>query len=397
VHRRALRRRRPLALLRIVVLGTDGAVHTPAEALAFGAARMRFAAVPLLRSPRGRVITAVVLAATVLVAVVVTNQRPTGDGLALRGAVAAATTPAGGGAATPGPTPALRSGLRLLHARYHFSDESGQNPGAPALDAASGILIDPDSGAILWQQDAHVARPLASTAKILTAIVALENLAADQTVVVTADALHQAPDETRLGMQAGDQYTVAELLSAMLMISANDAASALAADTVGPVRFVAAMNEQLAALGLHDSHFTNSVGLDDPGELASPYDLGVLGLAAYDSFPLFRQIVGAHDLDVPPTSGHQGYRLHNINRLLAIYPAALGIKPGYTGDAGYCLVMLAARNGHRLIGVLMNDPHLSMDGRALLEWGFQRQGLPPLATPTPSPTFRPTPTPKLHH
>ncbi|HEY6377775.1 MAG TPA: D-alanyl-D-alanine carboxypeptidase, partial [Candidatus Dormibacteraeota bacterium] len=94
-----------------------------------------------------------------------------------------------------------------------------------------------------------------------------------------------------------------------------------------------------------------------------------------------------------PTSGHQGYRLHNINRLLAIYPAALGIKPGYTGDAGYCLVMLAARNGHRLVGVLMNDPHLSMDGRTLLEWGFQRQGLPPLATPTPSPVLRPTPTP----
>lgn len=361
---------------------------------------MRLPAVRPWRSPRGRASAAIVAGAVLLATVVAVNQHPSATPAPPKvAAVAAASTPrraAATSTATPSPTQQLRSGMQLLHARYHFTDESARYSGAPALSASAGILIDPDSGSILWQKDPHVARPLASTTKILTAIVALENLAPDQTVAVTPDALNQAPDETRLGIEAGDHYTVDELLTAMLLISANDAATALAEDTVGMPRFVAAMNEQVAALGLHDSVFSNPVGLDDPRERSSPYDLAVLGLAAYKNFPLFRLIVGTHDIDVPPTSGHIAYHLHNINRLLAIYPPALGIKPGYTGDAGYCLVMLAQRNGEQLVGVLMDDPRLATDARALLEWGFKQKGLPPLATPTPSPSPSPTPKPAHH-
>ncbi len=345
--------------------------------------------VPLLRSHRAWTLAAAVASAAVVAGVVAFNQ-PHGTAPAAATPTSRAVSGVGGGAdpdttATPAPTEALRSNLRLLQKRYHFTDESAQHSGVPALDADAGILLDPDSGTILWEKDPHTARAPASTTKILTSLVALENLSPDQRIGVTADALNQAADETRLGMQAGDTYTVAELLQAMLMISANDAASTMATDTVGKPRFVAAMNEQLAALGLHDSHFTNPVGLDDPGEEASPYDLAVLGLAAYDAFPLFRQIVGTVDTDVPATDGHVDYHLHNLDRLLQLYPPALGIKPGYTGDAGYCLVMLAARDGHRLVGVLMNDPHLYMQSRDLLEWGFAQEGLAPLATPTPTP------------
>ena len=355
---------------------------------------MRPPAVHPWRSRRGRASTAIVAGAAVLATVVAVNQHPSASPVPPKVAAVAAASTTQRSAATPSATQEQHSGMQVLHARFHFTDEPLQHSGVPALSTASGILIDPDSGTILWEKDPHVARPLASTTKILTAIVALENLSPDQTVAVTPDALNQAADETRLGMAAGDHYTVTELLTAMLLISANDAASALAVDTVGLTRFVEAMNEQVTALGLRDSRFTNPVGLDDPGELSSPYDLAVLGLAAYQNLPLFRRIVGTHDIDVPPTSGHIAYHLHNINRLLEIYPPALGIKPGYTGDAGYCLVMLAQRSGQQLVGVLMDDPHLATDARALLEWGFRQEGLPPLATPTPSPSPSPTPKPR---
>jgi D-alanyl-D-alanine carboxypeptidase len=175
----------------------------------------------------------------------------------------------------------------------------------------------------------------------------------------------------------------------MLTISANDAADVMAVDTVGMQRYVAAMNEQVAALGLTDSHFDTPVGLDSPTQVASPYDLAVAGLAAYDNFGLFRDIVGQPQIDVPATSGHIQYTLHNLNRLLKLYPPAKGIKPGWTGEAGYCLVALAERNGHRLVLVLMNEPKLYEDARVMFEWGFGQLGIPPLPTPTPQPS--PTP------
>lgn len=334
------------------------------------------------RSRRGRRLALAVLGALAVVGFVAVNQPRSGldagRGSAARlGAAAAA--PERGRAADQPP-----SGLRVLHAHYTFSDQAALHRGAPDLPARTGILVDPDSGAILWERHPHRAEPPASTTKILSTLVALENLDPSQRITVTADAVQQEADETRLGEQAGDVYTVTELVQAMLMISANDSATTIAADTVGLTRFVRAMNEQVSALGLHDSRFVTPVGLDDPDQRASAYDLAVIGLAAYDHSALVRQVVGTTDLDVPATGGHVAYHLRNLDRLLTIYPPALGIKPGFTGDAGYCLVALARRDGHRLLAVLMDDPHLYSDTRSLLEWGFGQAGLAPLDTPTPS-------------
>jgi serine-type D-Ala-D-Ala carboxypeptidase (penicillin-binding protein 5/6) len=338
--------------------------------------------------PRFLVLGAALLIA--LIVVVVANQ-PSGTPGRPSTAVAAAQTAT---SATPSPllddgtpTPVL-SGLNVLHARYSFRDDSARHPGAPDIPVSSGLLIDADTRSILWERDPHLPVPPASTTKVVSSLVALENLDPAAEVQVTSDALFAAADETKLGIEAGDHYTVAELLQAMLTISANDAADALAVDTVGLPRFVAAMNEQVDALGLHDSHFVSPVGLDDPAQVASAYDLAVAGLAAYDSFPLFRDIVGQTAIDVPATSGHVAYTLHNLNRLLQIYPPAKGIKPGWTGNAGYCLVALAERDGHRLVMVLMNEPKLYEDAKVMFEWGFAQLGLPPLPTPTPSPTPR---------
>ncbi len=332
-------------------------------------------------SQRQRRALAAVAAVAFLAIVVVANQPSGGDGVHQQARAAAAHTVSRSEAeprATPVPV------LGLVHQHVSFTDESALHSGAPNVHADSGILVDLDTGAILWERNPHQPRPPASTTKVMSALVALENFAPDRVVTVTADALHQAGDETKMGLVAGNRLTVQELLDGMFTVSANDAADALAVDTVGLDSFVATMNRQVAALGLHDSHFTSPVGLDDPQQLASAYDLAAIASVDVARFPLFRQIVSQTEIDLPASPAHQAFFLGNLNRLLRIYPAATGIKPGYTGDAGACLVGMAERDGHRLISVLMNAGQLYTDSRDLLDWGFVQEGMPSLlATPTP--------------
>jgi D-alanyl-D-alanine carboxypeptidase len=278
------------------------------------------------------------------------------------------------------------AGLSVLHSSLSLTYRAPRNaPAFPAINAASGILIDTDTGTILWEHNEHQALPPASTTKIMTALVALQNFHDDHRVTITPSALTQQWDETKMGLTAGQTLTVRELLYGMLMVSANDAADALATDTVGMSSYVQTMNAQLAALGLHDSHFVQPVGLDDPGQMISAYDLAVIGITAYDNFALFRTIVGTENEELPATDTHTAYSLGNINLLLTMYPGVLGIKPGYTGNAGYCLVAMSSRNGHRLVSVLMNAPLVYHQSAQLLDWGFQTLGVP-TALPKPTPT-----------
>ncbi len=294
---------------------------------------------------------------------------------------AASVSPAATVRAGTGPPP-----LRVVRAVVRF--RPGPAPATPpVIRARSGILVDVDSGVILWQQDAHDELPPASTTKILTALVALENLAPTRQVTVTPDALGQAPDETTMGLKAGETLTVQELVTGALLVSGNDAATALATDTVGLDRFVAAMNAQVAALGLHDSHFTSSVGLEDPGLYSSAYDLAVLSTVAVDRFALFREVVAMRSAQLAATTGHPAFALRTVDALLGMYPFAVGIKPGWTAAAGHCEVGMAVRDGHRLISVLLGAPYAFRQSRGLLDWGFVQEGLPStLPAPSPSPS-----------
>lgn len=257
----------------------------------------------------------------------------------------------------------------------------------PVINASAGILVDIDSNGILWQQNAHSHLPPASTTKILTALVALANLSLSRAVTITPADVHLGWDESRMGLAAGQTLSVQELLTGMLMVSGNDAATAIAADTVGLERFVGAMNAQVAALGLHDSHFTTPVGLQDPAQYSSAYDLAAISTAAVRQYPAFSDIVARSDAELPAAPGHAAFALHTINALLGMYPAAVGIKPGWTADAGYCEVGMAVRDGHRLISVLLNAPYSFSQSRRLLDWGFVQEGMPStLPTPTPTPT-----------
>ncbi|HEV1997806.1 MAG TPA: serine hydrolase, partial [Candidatus Dormibacteraeota bacterium] len=282
------------------------------------------------------------------------------------------------------------SALRTLVEPIYFEDATRAFRGAPVVVGSSGILVDIDRNIVLWAGYEHVRRAPASTAKMMTSIVVLENFPLDQQITVSPAAAGRDVVETRMGLLPNEKLTVRELLSGMLTVSANDAADAVADGTVGMDAFVDAMNRQVTALGLSDTHFTNPVGFpDDPQETSSAYDLAAIATAAYRNYPLFRELTATHDVFLPASGIHQEYRLHNINRLLDIYPAAIGTKSGFTDDAGPCLVSMAARNGHHLVAVLMNAHHMFDQTRTLMEWGFTQEGLPamypapPPATPAP--------------
>ena len=149
------------------------------------------------------------------------------------------------------------------------------------------------------------------------------------------------------------------------------------------------MNAQAAALGLHQTHATSPVGLDDPRMRSSAYDLAVLAAIDVTRWSLMRQIVATQYTVLPATASHPPFYLNNLNLLLHIYPAAVGIKTGYTGNAGNCLVGMAVRNGHHLISVLLDaSSYIYSQSRALLDWGFVHEGLPTqLPTPSASPVL----------
>jgi D-alanyl-D-alanine carboxypeptidase len=298
-------------------------------------------------------------------------------------------TPAGVSAAprtitTPTPTPSLD--MQVASANLSFTMPLSMPAGAPAMRARAGILVDLDTGAILWAKQPDLEVAPASLTKVLTALVALENFSPDQTVTITPDALGQSSADTLMHLKAGQTLTVEELLDGMLLPSGDDAASAIAVDTVGADRFVAAMNAQVAALGLHESHFSATAGLDDPHLYSSAYDLAVIAAYTYEHFPLFDQIVATRALNLPASAEHPAFELHNLDALLQAYPAAVGMKPGWTGNAGACLIGMAVRGGHRLLAVLLSANYPARLESRLFDWGFQLEGLPPLLPPTPSPS-----------
>jgi serine-type D-Ala-D-Ala carboxypeptidase (penicillin-binding protein 5/6) len=275
--------------------------------------------------------------------------------------------------------------LRPLREPIRFEDATARFRGAPAMLASSGILVDIDTNQVLWSLTPHDQRAPASTAKMIASIVAMENFPPNQVVVVQPQATAVLSVETRMGLVPGERLTVRELLSGMLTVSANDAALAIPYGTVGMPQYVAAMNEEVDALGLSDSHFTGPVGFpDDPRMVSSAYDLAAIATAAYRNYPLFRELTSSHDIYLPASPNHHEYKLHNINRLMDIYPAAIGTKSGFTDIAGPCLVSMAVRDNHHIVAVLLNAPKMFDQSRTLLEWGFTREGLPAMYPPLPT-------------
>ena len=249
--------------------------------------------------------------------------------------------------------------------------------GVPSLSGESAIVVDLDRREVIYAKNPHKRQLMASTAKLMTALVAVEHAPLDKIVAVPLEATLVEPNH--MGLKAGEKLTVRELLYGMLLDSGNDAAETIAAGvggTGGRTQFIAWMNEKTQQLALQNTHFANPAGLDDELAYSTAYDLAVLGAHAL-KHPELREIVGTKSIVIPPSKepGHEHgwFGPGNLNSLLSTYRGAIGLKPGYTEDAGYTLVAAAERDGRTLIAVTLNSRLHFSDATRLLDFGFSRK------------------------
>ena len=240
---------------------------------------------------------------------------------------------------------------------------------APDLSMPTGFLASMD-GRELWARDPTARVAMASTTKIMTAVVVLEHAKLDDIVIVDRKAA--AVGQSTMGLVVGERFTVGELLKGVLVQSGNDAATLIAEHVGGTVpRFVQMMNAKAVALDLKDTHYANPHGLDAPGHYTSASDLVSLARYAMRN-PVFRGIVDTYTAKVKSDRYTHVLTSHNI--LLRTYRGAEGVKTGNTDDAGYCVVVAAQRNGVELIGAIMgtvSEGDRAKQAKTLLDWGFK--------------------------
>lgn len=251
--------------------------------------------------------------------------------------------------------------LMLLSGRWAAAEEID-------VSARAAILIDAASGRTLYAKNADTRYPMASTTKIMTALLALENSAPDE--VVTASERASGTGGTSIYLGVGEQLSMHEMLLGLMLRSGNDAAVAIAEHVAGSVEdFAAMMNERAEALGA-DAHFVTPNGLDADGHGASARGMALIAREAMKRED-FRALVFTQRAVIPWRDSQYNRVLSNKNRLLREYDGATGIKTGFTSQAGRCLVFSAERNGLELIGVVLNCGAWFDEAQRLLDWGFE--------------------------
>jgi D-alanyl-D-alanine carboxypeptidase len=264
------------------------------------------------------------------------------------------------------PTPAAAGGLGPLTTTLAYP--------APPLFATSAAVLDVDTGKWLRLQNADMPLPMASTTKIMTAILAIEHGHLSSLVKVSKAAA--TIGETTMGLVAGERVSVMNLLYGLLIPSGNDAAIAIAEHVSGSQKkFVALMNAKARALHLTHTHYTNPYGFsdtndgDDPEHYSSARDLVLLAQYAMKN-PIFSTIVGTTAYDVPPTSHNQEHYFTTVDYFMTWYPGADGVKPGWTSGAGICQVIDVHRDGRHLLAAVMHTQNTYTDMRDLMNYAL---------------------------
>ena len=236
------------------------------------------------------------------------------------------------------------------------------------VSARSAVLVRADTGEVLFEQNAKVKLPMASTTKIMTALVAVDTLPLDTLVTIPAQAV--GVEGSSIYLIEGEVLSLESLLYGLLLSSANDAAVAIALTCAPSVEDCAAlMNQKAQDLGLKDTHFVNPHGLDDPDHYTTALDLAQLASVAV-MHPVLCGIMSTQKTTIP-LHGEEGVRwLVNHNKLLSSYDGAVGVKTGYTKKSGRCLVSAAQRDELTLVAVTLNAPDDWRDHTAMLDYGF---------------------------
>jgi serine-type D-Ala-D-Ala carboxypeptidase (penicillin-binding protein 5/6) len=239
---------------------------------------------------------------------------------------------------------------------------------APSIKGRAAIVVDLTAGQVLYEQSATTRSAEASITKLMTAMVAVDLASLDTPITVSAQATQVEPNH--MGLSAGERLTLRELLVGLLLNSGNDAAEAIASGIVDRSQFVDFMNQKAAALHLRGTHFTNPSGLDDPNHFSTASDLAVVSATLLADYPDLRTMVATKDVTIPATATHKAFTPSNIDRLLWTYPGAIGLKPGYTDAAGYCLAAAATRHGRTILAIVLGSNQHFTDAATLLDYGF---------------------------
>jgi D-alanyl-D-alanine carboxypeptidase (penicillin-binding protein 5/6) len=228
--------------------------------------------------------------------------------------------------------------------------------------------MDAGSGRILYDENSRERLPQASLTKIMTALLVIENGDLNKDIQISTNAA-KTP-ESGINLQPGETLTRQQLLYACMLHSANDAATALAESVSGNEQaFVNLMNQRAQQLGMQDTHFCNPHGLENKNHYSSAYDLALLTRQAMSN-PIFRQVVATRTTTIPWAGHPQDRTLVNENRLLYRYDGAIGVKTGYTKEAGNCVVGTAQRGNMILIAISMDSPTVYDDLERMLDYGF---------------------------
>lgn len=243
-----------------------------------------------------------------------------------------------------------------------LSGQSVRGAGEPAVSAKAAVVYDSAYGRVLYEKNAHEKMLIASTTKIMTAVVALEQGNVDDVVKVTAEMANV--EGSSMYLQVGEEYTLRELLYGLMLASGNDAATAIAVHIAGNVgKFAELMNAKAAELGLENTHFENPHGLDGATHYSTALDMARLMDYAMSRSD-FSEIAGARNVTV------KGLTYVNHNKLLWQCEGVIGGKTGYTMAAGRTLVTCCEREGRRLICVTLSAPDDWNDHRSLYDWAY---------------------------
>jgi serine-type D-Ala-D-Ala carboxypeptidase (penicillin-binding protein 5/6) len=258
----------------------------------------------------------------------------------------------------PAKPPRLLFGTPLLEGQ-------GVNVRAPAA-----MLIDADTGRVLWTKRAHERRKIASLTKIMTATLALREVPWDSTI--TVDKRVTTVPLVKEGLRTGERVKAWKLFYSLLLYSGNDDAAQLAISSAGSIHgFLRQMNTEARRLGLQDTHFTTPSGVIDRGNYSTAWDLAALTRYALRN-PRFDRLVKTKQIEVRWSRPTNSKIYINNNYLLHEYHGANGVKTGYTSESGWCLVATATRHGRELIAIVLDDPNMYADARRLLNLGFRR-------------------------
>ena len=240
--------------------------------------------------------------------------------------------------------------------------------GPPKITAQSAILVDSETDQVLYEKDADVRRAPASTTKMMTAILLVENCRLDD--MVTAGKGVETIPSSSLHLKPGVKLTVRDLLHAILLRSANDACVVAAEHVAGSVpAFVTMMNKRAAEMGATGTNFVNPNGLNKPDHYSTAHDLAIIGRRAIH-YPIINDIVRMRKATISRSLNREDVLLRNRSHFLRRYAYADGIKTGYTREAGQCLVASATRDGWRLIAVVLKSDDNAGDATALMDYGY---------------------------